>query len=164
MRSAERVVHGVAAIVVVAVFAYSGSPRAEQQASTSAEPRPFADRASEGAGATIFGNVCETCHGSERVKEAMSPEMLKQLTPEKLYASMTTGSMKTHADAAQLTDDQRVRIRALNDESFQTILRLTEATGLDTKELEAAIEHPRARLRHLGSVKGDYYQRQNGNG
>lgn len=110
MRSAERVVHGVAAIVVVAVFAYSGSPRAEQQASTSAEPRPFADRASEGAGATIFGNVCETCHGSERVKEAMSPEMLKQLTPEKLYASMTTGSMKTHADAAQLTDDQRVAI------------------------------------------------------
>ena len=26
---------------------------------------------------------------------------------------------------------------------------------------DPAIEHPRARLRHLGSIKGDYYQRQN---
>ena len=56
MRPVERVVHGVAAVVLVAVFAYSGFPRAEQQA-TPVEPRPFADRASEGAGATIFGNV-----------------------------------------------------------------------------------------------------------
>ena len=110
MRPVERVVHGAAAILLVAVFAYSGSPRAAQQAPPPADPRPFADRASEGAGATIFGNVCGSCHGSDVDKEAMSQEMLKQLTPEKLYASMTTGTMKTHADAAQLTDDQRVAI------------------------------------------------------
>ena len=41
--------------------------------------------------------------------------------------------------------------------------KLSEATGLSTKDLETAIEHPRARLRHLGSVKGDYYNRLNGN-
>jgi hypothetical protein len=64
----------------------------------------------------------------------------------------------------KLSEDQRARIRALNDEAFQSILRLAEATGLNSKEIEAAIEHPRARLRHLGSVRGDYYQRQNGNG
>lgn len=61
----------------------------------------------------------------------------------------------------KLSDDQRTRIRSLDDEAFQTLMRLAEATGLTTKELEAAIEHPRARLRHLGSVKGDYYQRLN---
>lgn len=61
----------------------------------------------------------------------------------------------------KLSDEQRARIRELNDESFQTMLRLAEATGLSTRELEAAIEHPRARLRHLGSVKGDYLQRLN---
>ena len=110
MRPVERVVHGAAVILLVAVFAYSGSPRAAQQATPPADPRPFADRASEGAGATIFGNVCGSCHGTDVDKEAMSQEMLKQLTPEKLYASMTTGTMKTHADAAQLTDDQRVAI------------------------------------------------------
>jgi len=62
----------------------------------------------------------------------------------------------------KLSEDQRGRVRALSDESFQTLMRLAEATGLSTKELEAAIEHPRARLRHLGSVKGDYYNRVNG--
>jgi len=63
----------------------------------------------------------------------------------------------------KLNEDQKMRIRGLTDDSFASIMRLAQATGLDNKEIEAAIEHPRARLRHLGSVKGDYYQRQNGN-
>lgn len=62
----------------------------------------------------------------------------------------------------KLNEQQRACILELNDDSFQTILRLTEATGLTTKEIEAAIEHPRARLRHLGSIKGDYFLRLNG--
>lgn len=62
----------------------------------------------------------------------------------------------------KLSDDQKARIRALDDDAFASMLRLAEATGLDSKEIEAAIEHPRARLRHLGSVRGDYFQRQNG--
>jgi hypothetical protein len=59
----------------------------------------------------------------------------------------------------KLDDSQRERIRQLTDESFQTVTRLCQETGLDARELEAAIEHPRARLRHLGSVKGDAYHR-----
>ncbi len=62
----------------------------------------------------------------------------------------------------KLNEDQRERIRGLDDDSFQTIAKLTEATGLSTHDLELAIEHPRARLRHLGSVRGDYYLRLNG--
>lgn len=61
----------------------------------------------------------------------------------------------------KLSETQRERIQDLEDEDFQTLERLIGATGLDPKELEAAIEHPRARLRHLGSVKGDYYLRLN---
>jgi polyvinyl alcohol dehydrogenase (cytochrome) len=110
MRAFERIALGVISFTALAaILAYSGSVRAQQQPPPP-QPRPFADRATEGAGATIFGNVCGACHGKEDIKEAMSPEMLKQLTPEKLYDAMTTGSMKTHADAAQLTDDQRVAI------------------------------------------------------
>lgn len=59
----------------------------------------------------------------------------------------------------KLSDFQRERILQLSDESFQSMARLCENTGLDVRELETAIEHPRARLRHLGSVKGDAYQR-----
>src|SRR5688500_741647 len=98
----------VSSIVTLALFAHSGSVRAQQPAPSLEQPRPFADRATEGAGATIFGNVCGSCHGREATTEAMSQDMLKQLTPEKLYESMTTGSMRTHADAAKLTDVQRV--------------------------------------------------------
>lgn len=64
----------------------------------------------------------------------------------------------------KLYEHQRAAIRQLNDDSFQTLARLAEATGLTTKELEGAIEHPRARLRHLGSVKGDFYLRTSGTG
>jgi polyvinyl alcohol dehydrogenase (cytochrome) len=88
----------------------SAPVRAQQTTPAPADPRPFADRSTEGAGATIFGNVCGACHGKESVKEAMSPDMLKQLTPEKLYSAMTSGSMRTRADAAGLTDEQRVAI------------------------------------------------------
>ena len=96
--------------LAVFLLAASGPARAQQPAASPTQPRPFADRATEGAGATIFGNVCGSCHGKEAIKEAMSQDMLKQLTPEKLYESMTTGSMQTHADAASLTDDQKVAI------------------------------------------------------
>lgn len=62
----------------------------------------------------------------------------------------------------KLSDVQRECIRNLTDESFQTMAKLCADTGLVASELEAAIEHPRARLRHLGSVKGDGYHRFNG--
>lgn len=76
---------------------------------------------------------------------------------EALFASPETVWM-----GYKLSDAQRESILKLSDESFQTMARLCEATGLSAAELEAAIEHPRARLRHLGSVKGDSYRRYNG--
>ncbi len=111
MRTSEAVVLAVvSSTLTLTILTQSGSARAQQPAPSPTQPRDFADRATEGAGATIFGNVCLTCHGKDDIKEAMSPDMLKQLTPEKLYASMTTGSMRTHADNAGLTDEQKVAI------------------------------------------------------
>ena len=62
----------------------------------------------------------------------------------------------------KLSEDQRERILKLTNESFQTMMNLVEVTGLSEKELEAAVEHPRARLRHLGSNRGDFFFRTNG--
>lgn len=53
----------------------------------------------------------------------------------------------------KLSDLQRDAIRKLDDESFHTVMRLAELTGLSVRELDEAIDHPRARLRHLGVVK-----------
>ncbi len=63
----------------------------------------------------------------------------------------------------KLSEDQRERIRKLTNESFQTMMSLVEVTGLSARELEAAVEHPRARLRHLGSYRGDYFFRTDNN-
>lgn len=57
----------------------------------------------------------------------------------------------------KLDEQQREQILDLTDDSFQTIMRLAEATGLTVRELEEAIDHPRARLRHLGSVRNHSY-------
>ena len=59
----------------------------------------------------------------------------------------------------KLSEDQRDRIQQLDDESFQTMSRLSEVTGMSQRELEAGIEHPRARLRHFGSRRGSYIGR-----
>jgi hypothetical protein len=55
----------------------------------------------------------------------------------------------------KLSDAQRDCIANLDEEDFGTIVHLAEVTGLTTREIDAAIDHPRARLRHLGSIKGD---------
>jgi polyvinyl alcohol dehydrogenase (cytochrome) len=62
-------------------------------------------RVTEGAGSTIFGNYCENCHGNPKVDSAPAPAMLKQMTPERIYAALTTGSMA--ANARELTDQQK---------------------------------------------------------
>ena len=53
----------------------------------------------------------------------------------------------------KLSEFERERIQELDDSSFQTVMNLAKETGLTVKELEAAIDHPRARLRHLGSIR-----------
>jgi hypothetical protein len=56
----------------------------------------------------------------------------------------------------KLTEDERERALKLSDESFATVMTLAEATGLTAREIEHAIDHPRARLRHIGVYKGSY--------
>lgn len=69
------------------------------------------------------------------------------------------GKPELYSIGFKLSEEQRERIRALVDESFQTMMGLAEATGLPARELEEAIDHPRARLRHLGVVKYDFRSR-----
>lgn len=60
----------------------------------------------------------------------------------------------------KLSEQQREIIRKLSDESFQTMSRLTQEAGLTQKELEEGIDHPWARLRHLGVIKHDQRARE----
>ena len=60
----------------------------------------------------------------------------------------------------KLSADQRESVLEMTHDSFHTVNRMAEATGLDIEELQLAIDHPRARLRHLGSIKGEYFSQR----
>ncbi len=68
-------------------------------------PPPVQTGTTEGAGSTIFGNSCENCHGNPKVDSAPSPATLKQMSPEKIYEALTTGTMVSNAK--DLTDQQK---------------------------------------------------------
>jgi polyvinyl alcohol dehydrogenase (cytochrome) len=70
---------------------------------TGGQPLPV--RLSEGAGSTIFGNFCENCHGNPKVDSAPAPSVLKQMTPERIYLTLTQGDMAKIAQG--LTDQQK---------------------------------------------------------
>lgn len=55
----------------------------------------------------------------------------------------------------KLSETQREVLSNISEEDFRTMMHLAEITGLTLREIEAAIDHPRARLRHLGSVRGE---------
>lgn len=61
----------------------------------------------------------------------------------------------------KLTEAERIMASTLTDESFSTVMILAQETGLSTQDLEKAIDHPHARLRHLGIYKSghSYIQR-----
>lgn len=75
-----------------------------QQAPTASTP-PQQMGTTEGAGSTIFGNYCETCHGNPKVPSAPEPATLKQMSPDRIYQTLTTGDMVPMA--AHLTDQQK---------------------------------------------------------
>ena len=51
----------------------------------------------------------------------------------------------------KLTEFERERLMELTENSFRTMMDLEAATGLSADEVTLAIDHPRSRLRHLGT-------------
>jgi len=57
----------------------------------------------QGSTAGTFTESCAICHGNPSVERAPAVATLRQMTPESIYAALTTGSMR--AQAASLSDD-----------------------------------------------------------
>jgi polyvinyl alcohol dehydrogenase (cytochrome) len=56
-------------------------------------------------GIAVFQQHCMSCHGNANVPQAPAPSAIREMTPERIYDALTTGTMK--AQGASLTDDQR---------------------------------------------------------
>ncbi len=77
----------------------SSRPRTESPAIAALLARPGTE-----IGFAVFQTQCTRCHGNPAVR-APSPATLRQMPPERIYAALTTGSMKI--EARNLTDEQK---------------------------------------------------------
>src|SRR6266853_333499 len=84
--------------VGVLVWAGAFQPQAAGQA-----PPGFV--AGTESGFATFQTQCAKCHGNPNVDRAPTPETLREMTPEKIYAALTTGVMQEQASA--LNDGQK---------------------------------------------------------
>ena len=57
------------------------------------------------SGFATFQTRCMGCHGNPAVERAPSPTTIREMTPERIYESMATGSMQ--AQSAGMTDAQK---------------------------------------------------------
>ena len=59
-------------------------------------------------GIATFQTQCMSCHGNPKVERAPSPAAIRELTPERIYESLTTGSMKEQGDRLNDLDKRGV--------------------------------------------------------
>ena len=59
-------------------------------------------------GISAFERECTKCHGNAAVERAPTPAAIRAMPPERIYAALTTGVMKTQA--ANLSDEQKRRL------------------------------------------------------
>ena len=90
-------------------------------------PCLLAQRLSESTGVNLFKNNCTKCHGIAPVEHAPTEATIKQMPPERIYAAITTGSMKENAGALADADKR--------------LLPSTWAAGNWTKRMPRHEEH-----------------------
>ena len=79
-----------------------------QAPATQAPPPPGGGRGftpGTESGFATFQTRCTGCHGNPAVERAPSPNAIREMTPERIYDSLTTGSMQTQSNG--LTDAQK---------------------------------------------------------
>ena len=78
------------------------------QVAGQAPPPPPAFAPGTESGFATFQTQCAQCHGNPKVDRAPTPEVLREMTPEKIYAALTTGAMQQQASA--LNDVQKTAV------------------------------------------------------
>ncbi len=88
------------------------------------------------SGFGIFQDNCTSCHGNPDVPRAPSPSAIRAMTPERIYAALTTGVMQVQAE--KLSDLAKKRVA----ESMSGRLLGTAKSGLARNMPNQCKEHP----------------------
>ena len=81
---------------------------AQSQAPQAAQPAGQRGIPGTENGIATFQTQCMSCHGNPKVPRAQSPNAIREMTPEKIYESLATGSMKEQADKLSDADKRGV--------------------------------------------------------
>jgi polyvinyl alcohol dehydrogenase (cytochrome) len=92
-------------LLFLATAFIQASPQAPQAAPPGGRGRGVPGTES---GFATFQTRCSSCHGDPLVDRAPSREAIREMTTERIYASLTTGSMQTQAEG--LSDIQKQRL------------------------------------------------------
>src|SRR5215468_2221469 len=85
--------------LVIAIGIYAQAPQAP--------PQGGGQRGAPGTenGIAVFQTQCMSCHGNPKAERAPSPSTIREMSPERIYDSLTTGTMKDQG--AKLSDTDR---------------------------------------------------------
>ena len=88
--------------LVIAIGMYAQAPQAPQ-----APPQGGGQRGVPGTenGIAVFQTQCMSCHGNPNVERAPSPNAIREMSPERIYAALATGVMKDQGD--KLSDQDK---------------------------------------------------------
>src|SRR5215813_3666905 len=100
------VLAGLSAIVV-AIGIYAQAPQPQQTPAPAPAGQGGGQRGVPGTenGIAVFQTQCVSCHGNPNVDRAPSPNAIREMPPERIYAALTTGVMKDQGD--KLSDQDR---------------------------------------------------------
>ena len=84
-----------------------GAAAVEAAQMGSGDPSPTNDTE---LGFIVFQQHCTACHGNPAIERAPTPAQLRGMAPERIFAALTTGLMKTVGDT--LTDIERKKVAA----------------------------------------------------
>ena len=100
------------AIGIVIFSAIVATQQPQAPAAPAAAPPPVAPAAGRGpitpgteSGWATFQTRCASCHGNQNVERAPSAVAIREMTPERIYAALATGSMQ--AQSQGLSDVQK---------------------------------------------------------
>ena len=93
--------------LVIAIGIYAQAPQPQQAPAAPAAPQGGGQRGAPGTenGIAVFQTQCISCHGNPNVDRAPSPNAIREMPAERIYAALTTGVMKDQGD--KLSDQDK---------------------------------------------------------
>ena len=104
MQVSEPIARSTLGVLVLSILALA--TRVADAADATTSPAP--ERRGTELGFAVFQQHCVSCHGNPAYDRAPSPDTLRTMSPERIYAALTTGVMKSVGDPLSEEDRRRV--------------------------------------------------------